>query len=61
MVDIIRALFFSKAPATYAGDCGFSINATGMSDTQKSEFGKLLASRSDTPWANLRSWFGMEA
>ena len=31
-----------EAPATYAGDCGFSINATGLSESQKREFGKLL-------------------
>ena len=30
-----------EAPATYAGDCGFSINATGLSESQKREFGKL--------------------
>merc|ERR1712083_1189376 len=28
------------APATYAGDCGFSINTSGMSSAQKSEFGE---------------------
>ena len=31
-----------KAPATYGGDCGFSINATGLSESQKRDFGKLL-------------------
>merc|ERR1712190_345239 len=27
------------APATYAGDCSFSVNTTGMSDVQKSALG----------------------
>ena len=32
-----------EAPATYAGDCGFTLNTTGMSATQNNDLGKLRA------------------